>query len=173
MSDDDVDEGEVSEDDVVLSGPARRREWRAEAVESAHYARLRAAGRARRARLERRQPRDADLDEDAWTVAEDETVRRVPTAPEDLGSVIQRIVGDRRWDERLRGTTLFDVWPEVVGADLAQHARPVRLAGGILVVEVTSPGWATQVTYLADDLVTRCNAALDQDLVTRIDVRVR
>lgn len=168
-----ADEGEVSEDDVVLSGPARRREWRAEAIESAHYAKLRAAGRARRARMERRQPKDAQLEEDAWTLAEDETIRRVPTAPEGLGSVIQRIVGDRRWDERLRGTSLFDVWPEVVGADLAQHAQPVRLAGGILVVEVSSPAWATQVSYLAEDLVARCNATMDQDLVTRIDVRVR
>lgn len=163
---------EPEEDEAPPPG-VQRREWRAEAVETAHYRRLRAKGRSRRSRLEREQPAHGAVDEDDWTIPDRTQMRKVPTVPEDLASVIQRLVGDQRWDERLRGTSLFDVWEDVVGADLARHATPVRLAGGILVLEVSSSAWATQVSYLADELVQRANAALGQDLVTRVDVRVR
>nr|MDP9405128.1 DUF721 domain-containing protein [Actinomycetota bacterium] len=54
--------------------------------------------------------------------------------------------------------------------ELARYVAPVRLAGGVLVVRVGSPVWATQVRYLAADLVARANAVLGEGEVTALTV---
>ena len=43
----------------------------------------------------------------------------------------------------------------------------------MLVVSVTEPGWATQLTYLEADLVTRFRDALGDGVVDRVEVRLR
>lgn len=150
----------------------KRESRRANAKETAHYKKERATRSARRARLERQQSQTGEIQDDEWVIEDRSQLKRVPRGPEPLADVLATLVGDRRWDERLRGVDLFTVWADVVGPDLAQHIEPVRLAGGILVVRTSSPAWATQITYLADDLVARCNEALGEPLVTRIDVKV-
>ena len=69
--------------------------------------------------------------------------------------------------------TLFAHWPDIVGAQIADHARPIALAGGVLTLATHEPGWSTQLTYLEADLlrlgneiagaegVLRCFAELD------------
>ena len=66
---------------------------------------------------------------------------------------------------------LFGRWEAVVGEAIAAHARPAKLDGGRLVVEVDEPGWATQLRYLEGDVLARLQAAGVE--VTGIDVRVR
>lgn len=67
---------------------------------------------------------------------------------------------------------VFGRWEEAVGTALAANVRPVRLEHGALLVEVDDPAWATQVRYLADDLIARL-AEVTGVAVDRIDVRVR
>ena len=50
---------------------------------------------------------------------------------------------------------VFGRWEEAVGPALAANVRPVRLEHGTLLVEVDDPAWATQVRYLADDIIAR------------------
>ena len=45
-------------------------------------------------------------------------------------------------------TSIFADWPEVVGAQVAAHCRPLSLRDRVLVVTVTDPGWATQLRFL-------------------------
>lgn len=67
---------------------------------------------------------------------------------------------------------VFGRWDEVVGPALAANARPVRLEHGTLLVEVDEPAWATQVRYLAPDVIARL-AEISGVTVERIEVRVR
>lgn len=66
---------------------------------------------------------------------------------------------------------VFGRWDEAVGAAVAAHARPVRLADGVLLVEVDDPAWATQLRFLDDDLRGRL-ADVTGVRVERLDVRV-
>ncbi|MGH9092679.1 MAG: DciA family protein, partial [Acidimicrobiales bacterium] len=50
---------------------------------------------------------------------------------------------------------VFSRWEEIAGPALARHARPVRLAGDVLVVAVDEPAWATQVRSLGTELLRR------------------
>jgi len=72
---------------------------------------------------------------------------------------------------------VFSGWEAVVGAVVAAHARPVSLVDGTLVVVVDEPGWATEVRYLAADIVVRLAAAAREKgageaVVRRMEVRM-
>ena len=65
---------------------------------------------------------------------------------------------------------LWARWVDIVGTDIAQHAEPSSLRAGLLRVRTDSPVWATEISYLADEIKQRANDALGRPLVE--DVRV-
>lgn len=69
--------------------------------------------------------------------------------------------------------SVFDAWPDLVGEQIAAHARPAGLRDGVLTVAVPDPAWATQLRFLEADLVRRIADAFGPDEVTRVEVRVR
>lgn len=64
-------------------------------------------------------------------------------------------------------------WSEIVGTDVAMHARLVTVRDGVISVAVDSPPWATQLRYLEASLIERANAVIGRDAVYSITVRVR
>ena len=69
-------------------------------------------------------------------------------------------------------TTVFSRWADLVGADIAAHARPVSLRDATLVLAVDHPAWATQLRYMTADLLGRIEAVAGTGAVTHIQVRV-
>ena len=67
---------------------------------------------------------------------------------------------------------VFARWEDAVGAQVAAHARPVKLSEGRLMVEVDEPGWATQLRFLEVELLARIKATAGPG-VDAIDLRVR
>ena len=68
--------------------------------------------------------------------------------------------------------TLFEHWPDVAGAALADHARPARLVHRRLIVEVDDPAWAAQVRLRESELLVRLVELLGQGKVQLIRPRV-
>jgi predicted nucleic acid-binding Zn ribbon protein len=68
---------------------------------------------------------------------------------------------------------VFGRWEELVGPTVAQHARPVSLADGILIIAVDQPGWATQLRFLERDLLVRIAEVVGPGAVNTIEIRVR
>ncbi len=64
-------------------------------------------------------------------------------------------------------------WDEVVGAEVAPHAKPLGITGGRLQVAVDSPGWASHLKWSEADIVTRLAALLGPDQVTSVTVALR
>ncbi len=50
---------------------------------------------------------------------------------------------------------VFTRWEEIVGPDVAAHARPSTLRGGVLTIVVDQPTWAASLRLLAADLLAR------------------
>jgi predicted nucleic acid-binding Zn ribbon protein len=63
-------------------------------------------------------------------------------------------------------------WTEVVGDDVAAHARLVSVRDGVLTVAVDDPVWATQLRYLETAVVERATAVAGPGAVTAMRVRV-
>lgn len=50
---------------------------------------------------------------------------------------------------------VFTRWAELVGAELAEHLRPLRVDGHALVVAVDHPAWATRARMEAGPILAR------------------
>ncbi|HET6963597.1 MAG TPA: DUF721 domain-containing protein [Acidimicrobiales bacterium] len=68
---------------------------------------------------------------------------------------------------------VFSHWEEAVGPAIADHATPLSLRDGVLVVGVAESAWATQLRFLERQILDRLREAAGRDVATRIDVRVK
>jgi predicted nucleic acid-binding Zn ribbon protein len=69
-------------------------------------------------------------------------------------------------------TAVFSRWEQLVGPDIAAHARPRSLRQGTLLVLVDHPAWATQLRFLASDLLARIQLEADAPEITEIHIGV-
>ncbi|MBW0114245.1 DciA family protein [Pseudonocardia abyssalis] len=90
--------------------------------------------------------------------------------PQLLGRVASRVSLDRGWSPRLTDATVLGRWPQLVGADIADHCTPVSLRDGELVLQAESTAWATQLRTLQRQLLVRLAGAVGKDIVRRIRV---
>lgn len=96
---------------------------------------------------------------------------RADDEPVAVSAALEGILRSLRAPSRREVSGIFGGWAELVGDQIAAHVRPVRLDAGVLLVEVDDPGWATQIRFLADDLIARLQAATGTS-IERLEVRV-
>ncbi len=84
-----------------------------------------------------------------------------------LDGVVRALRGPGR--REIKG--VFGMWEEAVGEHVAAHVRPLKLDGGVLVVEVDDPAWATQVKFMSGTMIDRLHEVASVK-VDRLDVRV-
>jgi predicted nucleic acid-binding Zn ribbon protein len=53
---------------------------------------------------------------------------------------------------------VFTRWSEIVGAELSEHVRPVRVDGRALVVAADHPAWATRARMQSGQILTQVEA---------------
>jgi len=63
-------------------------------------------------------------------------------------------------------------WDEVVGPDVAKHARLRSLRAGVLTIAVDAPPWATELRYQEDTIRRRVAEVTGADLVRSVRVVV-
>jgi predicted nucleic acid-binding Zn ribbon protein len=90
--------------------------------------------------------------------------------PQPLGRLASRLSGERGWAPKLSGGAVFGRWAELVGEEVAEHARPVALREGELTVQADSTAWATQLRLLQRQLLGRLAARLGDGVVTRMRI---
>lgn len=93
-----------------------------------------------------------------------------PRDPQPFGAVLARLVKARGWQRPAAEATVFGAWERVVGPDVAEHSRPVKLEGGELTVEAESTAWATQLRLLAGSLLQRIAAEVGHNVVTKLHI---
>jgi predicted nucleic acid-binding Zn ribbon protein len=91
--------------------------------------------------------------------------------PIPISASLDEVVRALRGPGRREVGGVFGRWEESVGAQVAAHAKPVRLEGGVLVVEVDEPAWATQISLLSNTIRERLLSVSGVE-VDRVEVRV-
>ncbi|MBV8304929.1 MAG: DUF721 domain-containing protein [Acidimicrobiia bacterium] len=99
--------------------------------------------------------------------------RQDPPEPRSIRASLDRVARSLGGPDAGSLSGLFGRWADIVGPQLAAHARPLSLSSGVLVVGVTEPGWATQLVYLESELLGRFREALGEGVVDRVEVRVQ
>jgi predicted nucleic acid-binding Zn ribbon protein len=90
--------------------------------------------------------------------------------PQPFGRVVSRVALDRGWSPRLTDATVLGRWPQLVGAEIADHCTPLSLRDGELVLQAESTAWATQLRQLQRQLLSRLAGSVGKDVVRRIRV---
>ncbi|WP_433388912.1 DUF721 domain-containing protein [Micromonospora sp. KLBMP9576] len=93
-----------------------------------------------------------------------------PRDPQLLGAVLNRLVKARGWQQPAAEATVFGAWERVVGAEVAQHSRPVKLEDGELTVEARSTAWATQLRLLAGSLLKQIASEVGHNVVRKLHI---
>jgi predicted nucleic acid-binding Zn ribbon protein len=91
--------------------------------------------------------------------------------PKGLGTGLERLVTERGWGVDLAVGGVLGRWPQVVGAQLAEHCRPESFDDGLLVVRADSTAWATQVRLLAPTVLRRLAEELGDGVVDQLRVQ--
>lgn len=91
--------------------------------------------------------------------------------PRPLSDGLDALLRALRGGERRTTATVFGRWSELVGEQIAAHARPLKLEQGRLFVEVDEPAWATQLRFLETELLERLRGE-GQLVVDGLELRI-
>ncbi|MFE4975746.1 DUF721 domain-containing protein [Kitasatospora sp. NPDC056651] len=92
--------------------------------------------------------------------------------PVPLGAALNRLLTERGWESSAAVGGVMGRWPQIVGPDIAAHCHPSSYdeAAAVLTVQCDSTAWATQLRWLARQLVARLNHELGHGTVRTIKV---
>lgn len=109
-----------------------------------------------------------------WAWREEEDPNRFDGRPvRRLGDSLAEVASDLHLDNPDVLGAVLSGWAEVVGEMIAEHTRPRTLREGVLLVEVDSPEWATQMRYLEEELLKRLGRRTRPGAVKSVTVVVR
>ena len=93
------------------------------------------------------------------------------SAAQPLSGSVAKVLRSLGLEGRMRESELLARWSEVVGAEIAAHARPVQYRQGTLVVHVDHPTWMWELRTMKPLMVRRINAELGRGFVREIQFR--
>ena len=91
-------------------------------------------------------------------------------APQPLGRATRDLAATNGWSPRVAEGTVFAQWATVVGEQIAEHAQPTVLRGGVLSVSAESTAWATQLRMVQAQLLAKIAAAVGDGVVTALKI---
>ena len=96
-----------------------------------------------------------------------------PRPPQRIDGALDRLARQLGTPGAAALQAVFGRWAEIVGDDTAAHSRPLRLAGGTLVVGVGDPARATELRYRGVEILERVAEVVGGPVADRLEVRVR
>jgi predicted nucleic acid-binding Zn ribbon protein len=93
-----------------------------------------------------------------------------PRDPQPFGDVLAKLIKSRGWQRSNAEGTVFGAWEKVVGNEVAEHCRPIRLEGTELTVEAESTAWAMQLRLLSARLIAGIAGHVGHNVVTKLHI---
>ena len=91
--------------------------------------------------------------------------------PVHLRSVLEQLLKDFGTPDITTVTSIIDQWEEIVGSDLATKISAVAISGSELIVRVDDPAWASQISWLENQLLDKITRLIGEEKITSIRVR--
>nr|WP_246365034.1 DciA family protein [Kibdelosporangium persicum] len=90
--------------------------------------------------------------------------------PQRFGALLGKLAAERGWADQLANGEVFGRWTAIVGAEIAEHAKPLSLRDGELTVQASSTAWATQLRLLQRQLLVKIAKGVGDGVVKRLKV---
>lgn len=78
-----------------------------------------------------------------------------------MRGVVDAVVRDQNWSDKLYEVSVFSVWESVVGEEIARQSAPVSLSDGILRVEVAHQVFATELSVMKTEILAKFQKKLE------------
>lgn len=98
--------------------------------------------------------------------------RRFREGPQPLGFGVERVMKHLDAPQTSIVEAVFSRWPELVGDVIGENSRPAGITDGVLTVEVSSQAWASELGWMAEELVRQIQTKLDTTEIGSIEVRL-
>lgn len=88
--------------------------------------------------------------------------------PAAIADLLAEIFQDKPAGKRLKEGKIWLVWERSVGEQIAARARPAAFRDGTLTISVDNAPWMQQLTYLKEEIITRLNKNIGDEMVKEI-----
>ncbi len=72
-----------------------------------------------------------------------------------VAEILSEILKKKKLCDQMEFLKIFSHWEEIVGEKFFEYARPLRIKGNILYVEVKDPAYLSHMEYLKENLMDR------------------
>lgn len=79
-----------------------------------------------------------------------------------MQSVVETVVREREWADKLYEMSVFDLWKSVVGEAIAGQTAPVLLLDGVLRVDVAHQVYATELAVMKTEILSKLGKKLER-----------
>lgn len=93
-----------------------------------------------------------------------------PRDPQGIGGVMDRLVSGRGWQTPVAVGSVMTLWPELVGAYVAEHCVPESFEDTVLRVRCSSTAQAANMRMLQSQVLSTIEKRLGPGIVTRLDI---
>ena len=99
--------------------------------------------------------------------------KRRPPLPRPLrtSSILHKFLSEHGLSGKLNSYRIWELWPSVVGPQIAARTQPLRLRDQILEIRVDHPVWMQQLQLMKPQLLQRLNQQLGNDTIKDIYLR--
>ena len=84
---------------------------------------------------------------------------------EPLNNVLQKALRQYRQEFDPDLALVWDIWDDIVGANVAENSRPAAFNGRVLLVHVTSSPWLHHMRFIKQDMIFSINKAFGKRLI--------
>ncbi len=75
--------------------------------------------------------------------------------------------------DKIKEYSIYLIWQDAVGANIARHAAPKYFNQGVLTIEVDSSTWMNELKFMKKDLMKNLNEKLGVKKVKDIAFKIR
>ena len=83
-----------------------------------------------------------------------------------IGDILPAVLKSAGLEQKLRDQEILTIWPAVVGEEIAARTKAVRIANGVLYVQVVHSVWLQELYFMEKDILRKL-----KEQAPRIDCR--
>ncbi len=87
-----------------------------------------------------------------------------------LGEALRELLHQYGIAQRVKEFEAVNLWPEIVGEQIAKVATAKDVQDGRLYVEVANSTWRNELYYMKPDIIVKLNKKLGQNLIHDIQL---
>ena len=103
-----------------------------------------------------------------WSTTEELVEFNMGRAPKHIGQTLRFMVKDLGYEKKLNQVQIVQMWPDIVGENIAKISQAERVFEGILYVKVKSMTWRTELLFQKRKILERIETKIGKNIIKDI-----